>query len=327
MSVLDRYVHGAPHPQLAVDIFAGTWACALPEPYQHVQAGAIPLFEDPRVAWAAEHLGGFADAQVLELGPLEGAQTYLIERHGAAHIYAIESNTSAYLKCLIVKELLKLQRAEFVCGDFLAYLRSTPERFDVCFASGVLYHMRRPVELLARVAACADRLFLWTHYYDTSIRQRPDLAKRHVASGPGVYAGIAHTLYRQEYQDSLNWDGFCGGSASFSYWLSREDLLRCLSQLGFDQLTIGFESGIEHSGGPSIAIAAVRNDPGTRPDPTAFGEYQIAPDLLVLEQEPKIQNREPRTQNRERRTENAEPRTQNRERRTENAEPRTQNRD
>ncbi|NJM07016.1 DUF1698 domain-containing protein [Candidatus Gracilibacteria bacterium] len=320
MHVLDRYVHKAPDPQLAVDIFAGSWACALPAPYEDITAGTIPLFHDPRVEWAATTFGGFAGKQVLELGPLEGAQTYLLEQHGAEHIYAIESNTTAYLKCLIVKELLKLRRVEFVCGDFMEYFRGSTQHFDVCFASGVLYHMRRPLELLARAAASADQLFIWTHYYDRSLYERPDLAQHHGVSGRAQYAGMAHTLHRQEYQDSLQWDGFCGGSAPFSYWLARDDLLDSLRHFGFDQLTIGFETSIEHSGGPSIAIAAVRSDPTTRPDPATFGEYRIAPELLVLEQEPRNdrtteppnhRTTEPRTQNPEPRTENPEPSTEN----------------
>ena len=62
---------------------------------------------------------------------------------------AIEANTRAYLKCLIAKELLDMSRLGFLLGDFMEYLRGDPDHVDVCFASGVLYHVPNPVETLA----------------------------------------------------------------------------------------------------------------------------------------------------------------------------------
>ncbi len=66
--VLDQYATTAPHPRNAIDIFAGEWASRLPVP--GTQSGAVPLFEDDRVVWGLEHLGGVAGQRVLELGPL-----------------------------------------------------------------------------------------------------------------------------------------------------------------------------------------------------------------------------------------------------------------
>ena len=287
MTILDRYVQVHPNPQVAVDIFAGTWSCSFPDPYQHLQAGTIPLFTDSRVPWAAEHLGGFADRTVLELGPLEAAQTYMLENLGAKAITAIEANTLAYLKCLVVKEILGLQRAKFICGDFMPYMRETTDSFDVCFASGVLYHMQRPAEMIGHAARLADRIFIWTHYFDEQIMtERPDLAVRHPTHGPATYAGFSHTLHRQEYQTSLDWQGFCGGNAPFSYWMSHEDILRCLRHFGFDQIETSFEtSANEHPGGPNFAVAAVRTDPSRRPGAELMdATYEIDPALLILEQ-------------------------------------------
>ena len=60
--------------------------------------------------------------RILELGPLEGAHTYQLEKLGAAEIVAIEANKEAFLKCLIIKELAQLERARFLLGDFVTYL-------------------------------------------------------------------------------------------------------------------------------------------------------------------------------------------------------------
>ena len=291
MHILDAYVHTPPSPQNALDIFKGTWSCRMPEPYAHLQAGLLPVFEDARIPWAAEKLGGFENKTVLELGPLEGAQTYLLERHGAAEIVAIEANTLAYLKCLVVKELLGLQRATFLCGDFVPYLRANQRRFDVCIASGVLYHMRNPAELIASLAHATDRLFLWTHYYDWAIiAKRADLVARHTEHGePAEHRGFEHMLYRQVYQADLKWCGFCGGSAPYSNWMSREDILACLDYFGFDQIEVSFED-LNHGGGPSFAIAATRTRPELRPrwsDDTLPGEDQdetLAKEAIPLNQ-------------------------------------------
>jgi hypothetical protein len=262
MSVLDQYVTSAPSAQNALDIFAGAWVSKLPEPLAELQAGPVPLFKDARIGWAAEQFGDFKDRTVLELGSLEGGHTYQIEQLGAAAILAIEANISAYLRSLIVKELLDMRRTRFVCGDFIAFLRENRNTFDVCFASGVLYHMRNPAELIALLARTTDRVLLWTHYYDqTIISERPDFGSRFpdIPPQPAEYQGFKHHLYRHQYQGELNDATFCGGSAPYSLWMTRDDILACLKYFGFDDLRVGLESP-EHGGGPSFTVAAIRTN-------------------------------------------------------------------
>ncbi|MEV0678224.1 DUF1698 domain-containing protein [Actinosynnema sp. NPDC050436] len=190
-SVLDRYVRVGPSPQVAVDLFAGTWSSALP--LDGVTSGPVPLFADARVAWALEHLGPVAGRSVLELGPLEAGHTYQLTKAGAS-VVAIEAQTTAYLKCLVVKELLGITGARFLLGDFLEHMRVTPDRYDVCFASGVLYHLRSPVEALALAARVSSRLVLWTHYYDEGVMTGSDLLRPriHRARGGGARRLRAH---------------------------------------------------------------------------------------------------------------------------------------
>ena len=122
--ILDQYVTTTPSPQNAVDIFAGEWSSKLPEPFAEVRAGSALLFADARLEWGLTQLGGVTGKTVLELGPLEGGHTYMLEQGGAASVVAIEANTRAYLKCLITKELLGLKRARFLCGNFVAFLQA-----------------------------------------------------------------------------------------------------------------------------------------------------------------------------------------------------------
>lgn len=253
----DPYVRTAPSAQNAVDIFKGEWASRLPPTLLgDVRAGEVPLFDDDRIKWAIEQFGGARDFTALELGPLEGGHSYMLERQGAASVLAIEANVRAYLKCLITKELLGLQRVNFLCGDFVEYLRSTTNRFDVIVASGVLYHMRDPVELLALMAAHADNLFVWTQYYDESmVRGKSKRALKFSSHKSAESAGFRYTAHRQEYPRRLS--GFCGGSESYSIWLSRPDLLGALAHVGFKDVRIAHEQ-LDHPNGPCFSFVAMK---------------------------------------------------------------------
>ena len=77
---------------------------------------------------------------MLELGPPECGHTFMLDRLGATEVTAIASNQKAFLRCLIVKELLGIPNARFWCGDFMAYLHDAVERrtrWDLCLSSGL----------------------------------------------------------------------------------------------------------------------------------------------------------------------------------------------
>lgn len=259
-NALDNYVTSAPCVQNALDIFQGEWATKLPSPAgMDWASGTVPAFDDPRLRWFIKEIRGIEGMSVLELGPLEGEHTFMLEKAGAARILSIEANKRAFLKCLITKEILKLQRATFLCGDFVEYLRTTKDRFDVCIASGVLYHMRNPVELIALAGSVSDRLYFWTHYYDDElIKSKSHLVPKFTGSRSYKVNGFSHTLHRFEYQSSLDFRGFCGGTTASSNWLSRVDIVNALRHFGFDQIQIGCED-LEHANGPAFSVLAVRS--------------------------------------------------------------------
>ncbi len=247
-----------PSEQNAFDLFGSAWSTA----FDGVEtSGGFRGTEDPRLTWLFERVD-VAEKSVLELGPLEGGHTCMLERAGA-RVLAVESNRGAFLRCLVVKNHFGL-KAKFLLGDF-ERMALEPGAFDLVLASGVLYHMKDPVALLRAIARAADTLFLWTHCFE------PDLSLWHpgleapLAQGKWDHAtpqvveaeGMGVRLVRQRYGEALGWSGFCGGSDLYSNWIHREDLLALMPRLGFDRVEIAFDDR-QHPNGPAFCLLCRR---------------------------------------------------------------------
>ena len=150
-------------------------------------------------------------------------------------------------------------RARFLCGDFLDYLRAPQcPQFQICLASGVLYHMRSPAELISLLAKhCTEHLLLWSHYYDLDLITRTGLTGKFTGSHTAEFEGYRHTLHRYEYANALGWSGFCGGTGTYTHWMSREDLFGCLEHFGFGDFRISFDQP-DHPNGPALSLVARR---------------------------------------------------------------------
>ena len=135
-----------PSGQTSVDIFRGLWKSAFPAE-SGIEAGEAKSFEDARVSWVANKMGGMHSRSVLELGPFEAYNTWQFSQLGSRPITAVEGSNINYLKCLVAKEVLGI-RAAFLHGDIGGFLDSTSEKYDLCWACGVLYHQTSPLGLL-----------------------------------------------------------------------------------------------------------------------------------------------------------------------------------
>ena len=105
---------------------------------------------------------------------------------------AVEANAKAFLKCLVVKELLGLDRCSFLCGDAVEYLSASDQHFDLCIACGILYHMVEPVRLIDLISRRARRVVMWTHFYDDQVLANKRLAKRLGPAQAMDYEGFRH---------------------------------------------------------------------------------------------------------------------------------------
>lgn len=245
-----------PSPQNAVDLFAGDWTSCLPPEAGVVTAGKTPLHGDNRVDWALQQLGGVQDKRVLEIGPLEAAHTYMLEKAGAREIISVEANGAAWLRCLVVKELAHLQRARFVLGDAVRYLEQPGPRFDFGLACGVLYHLIEPLRFLRLMAERCDTFFIWTVLYDPAwVAAHPEYAHKFGRPHPAEEAGFACNLRVFAYAEALNWSGFCGGGESHALWLTKADLLRAVRHFGCEVVASRDE---DHPFSPAIWLALRR---------------------------------------------------------------------
>lgn len=239
-----RFETRGPSHQNAVDIFAGGWATDLAPILPGAVSGDVPLFGDARVKVAASGLGrsGRLDGmRILELGPLEGAHTYALEKLGA-DVLAIESNADAFLKCLIVKEITGI-KAKFMLGDVATFLATTRERFDLVFACGVLYHMQDPISVIADIGRVTDSCYVWSHIYDESHYYGPP---RHKLSDP---RHPALELWEAGYGRSAQDRKFWGGNAATARWLREDDMLALFGEAGLTPFAL------EHDGASPIAAA------------------------------------------------------------------------
>ncbi|WJH39070.1 class I SAM-dependent methyltransferase [Aliirhizobium terrae] len=256
-SFFEQYCQDAPTPQNAIDTLTG-WNSAFP-PSAQVLAGTHPLYADGRIVWALERSGSIVDKRILEIGPLEGMHTYMLNQQNPLLIDAIEANKQCFLRCLVSKEILHIDRARFHLGDALKWLETTESRYDLGVASGVLYHMADPGLFLKNLSARCDKIYLWTHYFSDTAMPHTDV-RRQAFSGSTtdrVIDGIPVTYHERRYFNANETKAFCGGMKDRHYWMNKEDILRLLSALGFTDIEVAHDTP-DHPGGPCFSVFASR---------------------------------------------------------------------
>lgn len=260
--ILDEYVKTVPSNQNAVNIFGGEWASAfssLPDG-DNITSGVADLFNDERIVWLIKQTGGIKGYNILELGPLEGGHSYMLEKAGAKSIIAIDANTRSFLKCLITKEIFNLKKSKFMLGDFCEYFNylDSDKKFDLILASGVIYHMKNPIKLISDIGKHTDKVFIWTHYYCPEIINNCENIKLKFGNFIKLEAeGFSCDVCRYEYQEALSYTGFCGGSDSYSYWMKKDDMIMCLKYFGFKNIIIGSDHH-NHPNGPAFTLLCTK---------------------------------------------------------------------
>jgi hypothetical protein len=260
-SAHDSYETRAPAPENLVSIFGGEWVSRLPG---H-PSGDVPLFDDERIRWALARSGDLTGRRVLELGPLEGGHSYMLQQAGAGQVRSIEANHLSYLKCLVVQQLYGLDKVSFEYGNFVPWLDGTDETYDLAIAAGVLYHTVDPVGVLEDLCRVSPQLFIWTHYADEEAM--PETDPRYEAGIVGVeeadYRGTRYRLFRRRYQNNTGTDRtFCGGVHANPAWIERSTIVEVLELNGF-AVEVGEETP-NHPNGPAANFYARRRSAPAR---------------------------------------------------------------
>jgi hypothetical protein len=124
--------------------------------------------EDTRIKYMAYFLD-VRDQRMLEIGPLEGHHSVILEKMGVRENVSIEARAENLRKCNRIKEKYHLDRTTFLQHD-LERLYRGEERpafqsgFDLVFCLGVLYHLSEPGKALQWFRSQSATLFLGTHY-------------------------------------------------------------------------------------------------------------------------------------------------------------------
>lgn len=190
---------------------------------------------DVRTELVVEAAGGDLNGRsVIDLGCLEGGFALEFARRGAEPVLGIEFREVSVRRCELARDLMGLD-ASFVCGDVMTAIPDDA-RYDVVFAAGILYHLDRPAELLARLRrACAGFLLLDTHVAD---RDRvthdcsPEVELPALRGEP--YRGRWFPEFSDEstasQRDEMLW---ASSTNPRSFWPYEDELRRMLDDAGF----------------------------------------------------------------------------------------------
>lgn len=259
----------APSPQGPVDIFAGDWAYELP--IAGVTSGKGRGFLDKHHSvWECEQVfGRLTGMTCLELGPNEGEVSFHLHHAGCAEVLSIEARVLSFLKCLVVKNFLRLDSVQFALGDFVKYMEETDRCFDLCVAAGVLYHMQDPVRVIDLMARRSKRIAIATHYFHEKLIQYDASADRSglpratwnfpepdgLIHTRGKLAVRYHRYVYPDRQEQHETYGH-GGTAMFAHLMTKEDICRTVEHFRCKILAV--TDSLDCERGPFLTLVAER---------------------------------------------------------------------
>src|SRR5205814_8013602 len=86
---------------------------------------------------------------ILELGSLEGAQSFILAQHpGVKRVVALEAREANLRKARFVQELLQIGNVEFARANLEHADLHGFGNFDAIFCCGLLYHLPEPWKLI-----------------------------------------------------------------------------------------------------------------------------------------------------------------------------------
>lgn len=196
---------------------------------------------DPRVQAVRDHFKP-QGKRILEIGCCEGGHTVQLATI-CSEVVGLDVRPHNIVAALVRSFVHGTKNARFELAD-VRELGGEHGAFDIVFHVGVLYHLDDPAGHLARIAALAPDLILDTHYADDSLPW-PTTESTHDGQK------YAARLYREG-----GWDDVFSGVQPASAWLMRDDLLRCLQDIGYTTVTVLDDR--KERNGPRLTLIARR---------------------------------------------------------------------
>ena len=198
--------------------------------------GAISAVGDERVERFFQYAPN--PRTILELGSLEGAQSFILAEHpGVDRVVALEGREANLRKARFVQALLQIRNVEFIQANLESADLTAFGKFDAIFCCGLLYHLPEPWKLLAQLPAVAPLLFIWTQYCTEN--EARDVGnglrgKTHIEGGA---------------------DEPLSGMSPTAIWLTLESLREVLQESGYKNIEL-LHDNPAHTNGPAVTIGA-----------------------------------------------------------------------
>jgi len=200
--------------------------------------GASPAAEDRRLKYVLHYLD-VRDRTVLELGPLFGHFTVMLDKLGASRIIGVEAREENVGICEQLKATYGLDSATFVHHDIERLSRGEEKpqislASDVVFNAGLLYHLTDPVGVLRWCREQAPEMLLMTQYYEPKAPQYYP-ARNFEPVTVEIDGETSAMSYREGgMSDPLS------GTAPRSIWLTEGGLIAALREAGYQRVdTLG----------------------------------------------------------------------------------------
>jgi SAM-dependent methyltransferase len=197
--------------------------------------GKVNLNNDNRIALFFDC---FPDAKlILDLGSLEGSQTFQLAKHPGTRVVGIEGRDYNIGKANFIKELLHAENVEFIQANLETKSLSEFGISDAVFCSGVLYHLPKPWKLIEDIGKITSRVFIWTHYASA------DLVTEEIEG------------YEGKWTEEHGYNAPLSGLSEKSFWITIPSLEKILQKNGFSNIKI-YEDNPNHPHGAAVTLGA-----------------------------------------------------------------------
>lgn len=200
--------------------------------------GAVSFAHDKRIE---QFFKAFPRAEtILELGPMEGAQTVeLLRRPQVRGIVGVEARAANIEKAKFIQGILGIQNVELIQANLEEFDVTTLGKFDAVFCCAVLCHLAAPWKLIEQLAHVSPNLFIWTTYSDDAAADQ-----------------VVDEL-RGHFQPEGGLDDTRSGLGPTSFWMTLDSLMRVLTRSGYNTVDV-LEHDIDYVYGPAVSVAARR---------------------------------------------------------------------